>query len=48
MLAELLVGISGSLLTEGRRRVAEAAGPTEAPRRADRAATSTSRSTTGR
>ncbi|MFG1805981.1 TetR/AcrR family transcriptional regulator [Streptomyces sp. NPDC049040] len=30
MLAELLVGISGRLLTAGRRRVAEAAGPREA------------------
>ncbi len=30
MLAELLVGISGSLLSEGRRRVAEASGPAEA------------------
>ncbi|MGW5351253.1 TetR/AcrR family transcriptional regulator, partial [Streptomyces sp. NPDC004031] len=30
MLAELLVGISGRLLTAGRRRVAEADGPEEA------------------
>ncbi|MFI0896774.1 TetR/AcrR family transcriptional regulator [Streptomyces sp. NPDC020983] len=30
MLAELLVGISGRLLTAGRRRVAEAAGPEQA------------------
>ncbi len=30
MLAELLVGISGRLLAEGRRRVAEAAGPADA------------------
>src|ERR1700754_1737991 len=30
MLAELLVGISGRLLTAGKRRVAEAAGPGEA------------------
>ena len=47
MLAELLVGISGRLLTGGRRRVAEADGAT--PRRSSTrssTATSTSPSTT--
>ena len=48
MLAELLVGISGQLLTGGRRRAAEAAGdPTRSWTRSSRA-TSTSRSTTVR